>query len=55
VLYRHQSVTMEEKLIANIHYEGEMVSLTDLWKAAGSPRGKNPNDWTRQDSSQQLS
>lgn len=42
------------RALMNIHSDGEMISLTDLWKEAGSPKGKNPNDWTRQDSSQQL-
>ena len=42
------------KLIANIHYEGEMVSLTDLWRGAGGKREKAPNFWISQDSSQQL-
>lgn len=30
------------------------VSLTDLWKASGKDRNFNPNEWIRQDSSQQL-
>ncbi|WP_322997493.1 phage antirepressor KilAC domain-containing protein [Castellaniella sp.] len=24
---------------------GEMLSLTDMWRAAGSPSGRAPNDW----------
>jgi len=42
------------KIIANIHYEGEIVSLTDLWKAAGSPKNKGPKFWLRIDSTIQL-
>lgn len=42
------------KVMAVINSDNDMVSLTDLWKAAGSPKGKNPNDWTRQDNTQQL-
>jgi len=37
----------QAKLIADIHYEGEMVNLTDLWKAAGSPPNKRVVDWLR--------
>lgn len=28
-----------------IHDRGETVSLTDMWRAAGSPKDKRPNDW----------
>lgn len=28
-----------------IHFRKEMLSLTDMWKAAGSPSGRAPNDW----------
>lgn len=38
----------------NIRTEGEMSSLTDLWKGAGSPKSMAPNDWVRLDSTQQL-
>lgn len=44
----------DANILDNIGKDGEMLSLTDLWKAAGSIKGKNPNDWIRQDSSQQL-
>ena len=33
----YQGVTIRDR--------GEMLSLTDMWKAAGSPEGKRPNDW----------
>jgi hypothetical protein len=38
----------------NIHSDGEMISLTDLWKEAGSIENKRPVIWERQDSTQQL-
>jgi len=44
----------QSKIIANIHHEGEMVSLTDLWKAAGNPKNKNPKFWLKIDSTIQL-
>jgi hypothetical protein len=44
----------QAKLIASIHYEGEMVSLTDLWKAAGSPKNKDPRFWVRNETTIQL-
>lgn len=28
-----------------IHDQGEMLSLTDLWRAAGSPDARRPTDW----------
>lgn len=34
-------------LIASIHVDGSMVNLTDLWKAAGSPKNKELKDWLR--------
>ena len=30
------------------------VSLTDLWKAAGSPKKKKPNDWLGRESTREL-
>jgi len=44
----------QREIISQIHHEGDMVCLTDLWRESGSPQGKTPNDWIRQDSSQQL-
>lgn len=40
---------METALIYNgspIGERDEMLSLTDLWRAAGSPESKRPSDWT---------
>lgn len=33
----------------DVHKQGEMISLTDLWKAAGSPTTKAPKFWLEQD------
>ena len=52
-----QEVTLFDKqseVVSKIHHDGDMVSLTDLWKEAGSPDGKNPVQWIRQESTQQL-
>ena len=32
----------------------DMVSLTDLWKHAGSPKNKRPIDWQKMDSTSEL-
>ncbi|WP_339381856.1 KilA-N domain-containing protein [Dendronalium phyllosphericum] len=46
-----------------LHYEGYLVhrrasdglvSLTDMWKAAGQPANKSPRDWKRLDKTQEL-
>lgn len=34
--------------------DGEMSSLTDLWKAAGSPKLKDPAQWVRTETAVQL-
>lgn len=34
--------------------DGEMSSLTDLWKAAGSNKDKTPNDWCNIEANKQL-
>lgn len=31
-----------------IHERDEMVSLTDMWRASGSPSKKKPSDWLSQ-------
>lgn len=38
----------------NIRQEGDMFSLTDLWKSAGSPSGKAPADWQQSKSVQEF-
>ena len=37
-----------------IHERGEIISLTDMWKAAGSPSGRAPNDWYALTSSREF-
>lgn len=44
----------EANVLENVGRDGEMLSLTDLWKAAGSPSGKEPAQWLRQDATSQL-
>lgn len=34
--------------------KGEMLSLTELWKAAGSPENKQPAQWMRHDDAKQF-
>ena len=52
-----KSLTLFDKqseISTNIHHDGDMVSLTDLWKEAGSNKDKTPNDWRNIESNQQL-
>lgn len=44
----------EANVLENVGRDGEMLSLTDLWRAAGSPSGKEPAQWLRQDATTQL-
>jgi hypothetical protein len=44
----------QNETISKIHHEGDMVSLTDLWREAGSPANKRPVDWLNMDSTKQL-
>ena len=44
----------QSEVVSKIHHEGEMVSLTDLWKEVGSPSNKRPVDWLNMDTTQQL-
>jgi hypothetical protein len=34
--------------------KGEMLSLTDMWRAAGEPENKRPAHWLQQDASRQF-
>lgn len=36
-------------VLDTIGRDGDLLSLTDLWKIAGSPQGKDPAQWTRQE------
>lgn len=44
----------KEDLLKRINFDADMISLTDLWKEAGSPKNKRPIDWTKIDSTVQL-
>ncbi|MDR1182438.1 MAG: KilA-N domain-containing protein [Bacteroidales bacterium] len=44
----------QNETISKIHHEGDMVSLTDLWKAAGSPSNKRPIDWQEKESTREF-
>lgn len=35
----------QSQILSQIHSDGDMVSLTDLWKQAGSSTTKRPVDW----------
>lgn len=40
--------------LTRINFDADMVSLTDLWKEAGSPKNKEPKFWLRQDYTLEL-
>lgn len=42
------------ELMNRINFDADMVSLTDLWKEAGSIREKAPNYWLNQDSTKDF-
>lgn len=44
----------DANILENIGRDGDLLSLTDLWKIAGSPQGKEPAQWLRQEVTQQL-
>lgn len=44
----------KEDLLNRINFDADMISLTDLWKEAGSDENKRPIIWQRQDSTKQL-
>jgi len=46
-----QSFNYNSKTINN---RGEMLSLTDMWKAAGSPDNKRPDDWKKDSSNRSF-
>ena len=55
--YNRQEITLfdkQNKMVTKIHHEGDMISLTDLWREAGSHKDKTPNDWANIASNQQL-
>lgn len=42
------------ELMKHINFDNDMISLTDLWKQAGSIREKAPNFWLNQDSTKEF-
>jgi hypothetical protein len=34
--------------------QGEKINILDLWKAAGSPKGKRPNNWLRTQATKEI-
>lgn len=44
----------KEELMKQVNFDADMISLTDLWKATGSPVNKKPLRWLRLESSKQL-
>lgn len=41
-------------IISNVKNDNGMVSLTDLWKQAGSPKNKRPIDWQEKESTKEF-
>ena len=44
----------ESEIVSTIRHEGDMVSLTDLWREAGADKDKTPNDWLNIEANKQL-
>lgn len=44
----------KKEFVSRIHNSGELVSLTDLWKEAGSINKKDPNTWLGRESTIEL-
>ena len=42
------------KALMNIHSDGEMINLTDLWKESGSLNKKDPSTWISRESTSEL-
>lgn len=40
----------QNSILGNVRSDGDMLSLTDLWKAANSPNKKDPSTWQRRES-----
>ena len=41
-------------IISNVKNDNGMVSITDLWKQAGSPKNKRPIDWQEKESTKEF-
>ena len=39
----------QNSILGNVRSDGDMLSLTDLWKAANSPNKKDPSTWQRRE------
>ena len=44
----------DANVLNTIGKDGDLLSLTDLWKIAGSPDNKRPIDWKEKDSTKEL-
>lgn len=44
----------KDDLLKRINFDADMISLTDLWKEAGSPKKKDPNTWFTRESTSEL-
>lgn len=44
----------DANILENIGRDGDLLSLTDLWKAAGSPENKRPIDWQEKESTKEY-
>lgn len=50
----NQVSLIDKGFASRINFDAEMISLTDLWREAGSDENKRPVIWQRQDSTRQL-
>ena len=44
----------QNSILGNVRSDGDMLSLTDLWKAANSPNKKDPSTWQRRESTSMM-
>lgn len=44
----------DANILDNIGRDGDLLSITDLWKAAGSPENKRPIDWKEKESTKEY-
>lgn len=44
----------DANILENIGRDGDLLSLTDLWKATGSPENKRPIDWQEKESTREY-
>jgi hypothetical protein len=48
------STSQKSDLVGRIKFDADMVSLTDLWREAGSPKGKEVKDWLKRESATEI-